>query len=482
MYTPSWFKGKRITVMGLGLHGGGLGVAQWLVKRGARVTVTDLTDAARLAPSVKALEKVAAGCGARVEYALGRHRLADFTRAKLVVRNPGVPRDNEFLAAARAAGVAVESDISLLFLMCPHPIAAVTGTKGKTTTTMLLHAIMKAHDARAVLGGNMRVSPFGWLDRALKARRAMPITLELSSWQLEDLAPHRLSPHVGVITNILPDHLNRYRDMDDYAAAKELCVAYQRTGDTAILNADDARLRRLGERGSALEGATGGGRLFWFGRERPEGADGCFALRGQVVVFDAGKRHAVMKVSEIPLLGAHNVGNALAAVAAAYVRGVPPAAIRGAVMAFAGVPGRLESVGEAAGVGYMNDTTATTPEAAIAAMNALPKGRTVLIGGGTDKQLEFDGWADVAAQRPRAVVLLPGTATDKMTKALAGRLGKRLHLAASMAEAVATARALAKSGDTVLMSPGAASFGLFKHEFDRGDQFVKAARRFFRCA
>ncbi len=468
------FNGKRVTVMGLGLHGGGVGVATWLLRHGARVTVTDLKDAAALAPSIAALDRVRASTPVR--YVLGRHDEKDFVDAEMVIQNPGVPREHPLLALAAANGVPIETDIGIFFRLCPFPIAAVTGTRGKTTTTMLLAAICTAHDPRIVVGGNIRVSPLDQLDRLLalakKGSSAPPIVLELSSWQLEGLASHRISPHVAVMTNILEDHLNRYRDMDDYAAAKETIVKFQKKGDAAIFNYDNARTKSIGEKKSDAK-------RFWISM-KPQHGDGCYRSGSRIVVKDGGKIVPIMPVSAIRLAGRHNLENVLAAIAAAYAIGVPAATIAKAVRAFRGVPYRQETIAVKNGVRYVNDTTATTPDATLAAFAVFGgrRKRIVLIAGGADKALRFDEWANGVKKYVKRVVFFQGTATAKMEAALtAARVPVPRSIVTSMRDAIAEARRQARRGDVVLLSPGCASFGLFVNEFDRGDQFNAAVKK-----
>lgn len=495
MLIPEWFKDKRVTVMGLGVHGGGLGAAKWLMRHGARLTVTDLRDALALAPTIAALERAVVvearkrgkAKPHRVRYVLGRHIDADFTDADMVIRNPAVPREHPLLELAKKRRVRVESDTSLFFLLCPFPIAAITGTKGKTTTTALLAAICKARDPRTVVGGNIRISPLDALDRLLalsKKSRAVPppIVLELSSWQLESLEPHRVSPAVGVLTNILEDHLNRYAGIEDYARAKELIFAFQRQGDVAVVSADEPRAAAIGRKRSAVAASTHGGRRLWFSmRPLPKGADGCFVRGRNAVLVDGGKETVVFPLSAVILPGSHNVGNALAAAAAAHAMGVPVATICRVISRFKPVPGRLEEIATKRGVRFVNDTTATAPAASIAAMDALGgKGRkrVVLIAGGADKELRFDDWAKKVGEKAKYLVLFDGSATPKMKAALvAARAGVPTAGARSMREAVAAALRHAGKGDIVLLSPGCASFGIFQNEFERGDQFVALVKK-----
>jgi len=490
MYSVDWFKDKKITVMGLGLHGGGVGMAKWLMRHGAAVTVTDLKGPEELADSIAELDRAYQGClehqkgppVRKIVYSLGSHAEKDFVAADMVIKNPAVPRENPFLSLTASKGIPVETDISIFFLLCPYPSTAVTGTKGKTTTTTLLADISRAHDKRTVVGGNIRISPLDALDKLLQTAKKgaappPPIVLELSSWQLESLEKHHLSPRIGVMTNIMEDHLNRYRGMEDYARAKELMVSFQGAGDTAVLNVDDPRIAAIGEK---LALKQGGPRLLWFSVKSRKG-EGCFVSGGKVVIDLGGRRRTILPLSAVRIPGKHNLGNVLAACAAAAAMGIPDRTIAAVVRKFRGVPGRLEFLGVKGGVHFFNDTTATTPDAAMAAMRTLVpenRKRIVLLAGGADKELRFEEWAKVVAGRVKHLVLFSGTATPKMLAALdAAGVRTPRTVVGSMAEAMRIAKDQAKPPGTVLLSPGCASFGMFVNEFDRGDQFVKAVKR-----
>lgn len=485
MYDQQWFKNKRVTIMGLGLHGGGLGVAKWLLRHGARLTITDTQSADALAPTLRQLERYVATLRQRgldavpPRLVLGRHDRQDFSSTDLVIRNPAVPREHELLALAAGRGIPVETDVSLFCLMCPFPITAVTGTKGKTTVTTMLWQLAAHDDRRTVVGGNIRISPFDALDRIItesgkKRPRPMPIILELSSWQLESLEAHRFSPHVAIVTNVLPDHLNRYRDMADYAAAKELNVRFQKAGDVAVMNADDARVRKMGERAEKR-----GAEVLWFTPRRVP-TNGCGVRNGRVVFRRADRETTVATTSDLKLIGDHNLYNVLAAVAAALVMGLPLATLRRSVKNFSGAPGRLEVVGQRSGVTFVNDTTATMPDASAAAVRAWAgcvSGRVILLAGGADKNLRFAEWGKIVARHVGKLVLFDGTARPKIEAALKSAKSRvPTVVVKSMAEALRVARQDAKSGDVVLLSPACASFGIFKNEFDRGEQFVKLVK------
>lgn len=508
--TAEWFKGKRVTVMGLGVHGGGLGAAKWLLKSGAIVTVTDLRQEDVLARSMAELEKARANEAARrktglppIRFVLGRHEDSDFSGADMVIRNPAVPRGNKFIALAEKSGVPVESDTSIFFSLCPFPIAAVSGTKGKTTTTTLLAEICRAYDKRTVVGGNIRISQLDSLDKLLtlakRGAKAPPIVLELSSWQLESLEARRLSPHVGVLTNVMEDHLNRYDGMDDYARAKELIIAFQKPGDFAVVNADDARVAAMGRGESAVAGASHGGERLWFSvKALPRGKSGCF-VRGDMVVVRAsavngGKETILFPLTDIRIPGVHNVGNVLAACTAAFALGVTATTIRKVVRAFRGVPHRLETIAIKRGIRFVNDTTATAPDASIAALKtfgdmeggarrsaktrATAMKRVVLIAGGADKDLTFGVWAKAVKRNAKHLVLFDGTAGTKIDAALrVAQVDVPATKHKSMRTAFSEAVQYARRGDIVLLSPGCASFGVFLNEFDRGDQFTKLVKR-----
>lgn len=494
-WTPAWFTGKRITVMGLGLHGGGLAVASWMLRRGADVTVTDLKTRVQLASSVRAVERVAKerGSGA-LTLVLGRHRAADLAHADLVVQNPGVPRASPYLAAAKRAGVSIENEASVFFRILDEErrtengeqrrmqVVGVTGTRGKSTTAALIAAILRAGGRRVFLAGNNRIPMFGEIDAILRAAKRGPVTvvLELSSWHCERLTTETGSADVAVITNIMRDHLNRYHTMRAYAAAKSRLLQFQHTAVSAICNRSDTIVRRVAQ----LYGRN----VRWFS-DRPA-ARAVYPV-GEWLVERAGDAEArVARRGDLALPGAHNTRNACAAIAAARAVGVSGAAIRRGLQSFRGLPGRLEVIAQRNGITWINDTCATTPDAVIAALlsfqernsknqipNSMRKQSIILIAGGTDKELMFDAWARVVAASVKAIVFLPGTATAKMERAL-GRVegAPPAHQASSMRAAVRISSRLAHRGDTILLSPGAASFGLFVHEFDRGEQFAASVK------
>ncbi|MEK7648323.1 MAG: UDP-N-acetylmuramoyl-L-alanine--D-glutamate ligase [Patescibacteria group bacterium] len=484
--------GKKIVVMGLGLHGGGLPVAKWFFAHGAEVIVTDLKNREGLLPT---LEKLDAFCRAyrlkhsdkrfiSVEYILGRHRESDFCSADIVVQNPAVPRSSPYLDIARSANVPIENETSLFFLLTPPiPKIGVTGTRGKSTTTSLLFEMVRRNIPKAQVtsvalpsgsqGGFEVIDAL--LDSASQSSERPMAVMELSSWQLEGLAEHELSPHIAVMTNIFPDHLNRYRDMDEYIDAKKTIYRFQKSSDSAIFNFDNSQTRQCG--GEQHEGTR-----YWFSRKNQNIERGTYCSpsvrkpsEDAIWMRDADGEHELFFISDIIPIGEHMIENVLAASCAAWVAGVRADAIRDAVQNFKGIPSRLEYIGDVGGRHFYNDTAATSPEGTIVALQTLatmPHNALILIAGGSDKGLDFSSLAPVISESVSHAVLFTGTATPRLVEALVlAHAPCSIEYAASMKEAVGKAWQRSREGDILLLSPASASFGLFINEFDRGGQF-----------
>jgi UDP-N-acetylmuramoylalanine--D-glutamate ligase len=293
-----------------------------------------------------------------------------------------------------------------------------------------------------------------------------------------------------VVTNLFEDHLNRYSGMADYALAKAGIVAFQRAGDVAVLNLDNAWSRAMGEEPDARTDAMPASDVRWFSAKRLAGKrEGACLDAGYLTLVEAGRRTRLLPAKALRVPGAHNVDNALAAAAAARAWGVPARTIAAGLKAFAGAPSRQELVATIAGARWINDTTATSPDGVIMALRTFgdaKKKRVVLIGGGVDKSLQFDAWAKEVKKYVRHLVLFDApstTATPRMRAALErAKAAPVVRSAAGMGEAVRLAAAAAKRGDVVILSPGCASFGLFVHEFDRGERFVHEVKRLARRA
>jgi UDP-N-acetylmuramoylalanine--D-glutamate ligase len=446
-------RGKRVLVMGLGLQGSGMAAARYAAQQGAIVRVTDMKSPEVLAPSVQAL------AGLPIEFVLGEHREEDFLWADIVIRNPGVPLSSPYLRLAREHGAQIEMEIALFFLACPARIIGITGTRGKTTTSTLIYEILKASGAPTVLGGN--VAGVETLSLLPQITPETLVVLELSSWQLEGLAPHAISPQVAVMTNVYPDHLNTYSGMEEYAAAKANIFRHQQAGDLAVFNYDNPWTRRFGEEAP--------GRVWFTSLQR----GGSFA-RGSADI-------SPLLFRETPLIGQHNLENILLATTTACLLGVPDETIGETVRQFHGVTHRLQEVAVVRGVRYINDSTSTTPVAGRVALEAFAA-PLVLVAGGNTKHLPLEDWPEAIVRRCRDVILLQGSGTDELLQALEEQAQKQglpnpvRGVFTNFTQAMDAAVALTSPGDVLLFSPGYTSFGMFLNEFDRGNQFISYVR------
>ncbi len=466
MLKRDWFKGKRITVFGIGLNRGALATIQFLIEAGAReVIATDIKSKEELAPTIQELAQYK-----NITYVLGQHRSEDFTHVDMVVKNPVVPWTNEYIRLAVAHKVPVEMDASLFIQLTKRPMIGITGTKGKTTTASLIAHILEQSGTETVRAG---ISQIGFLDALPQVSERSIIVAELSSWRLSSFTAHEYSPSIAVVTNIYPDHLNYYKKMEAYVADKENIFRFQKKDDVLILNQENAGAQALA--------AKAPGRVVWFSERELSTGEGIFLRAGSVYARTVDAEHELFSFPQTRLIGDHNRSNILAAITAAYMQGVPAQVIRKGLENFTGVSHRLELVGEYNGIRFYNDTAATIPEAAIAGIRSFDV-PVVLIAGGSDKAFDYAELAHVLVTEPKSVILLQGTATEKLLPLLekearaAGKPEVIFPVVASMADALHVALDEALPGDVVLLSPGVASFGLFRNEFDRGDQFVASVQ------
>jgi UDP-N-acetylmuramoylalanine--D-glutamate ligase len=435
-------EGRRVTVMGLGLFGGGLGVTRFLVRSGAKVTVTDSKGETELRESVDQLRSLP------VTFKLGGHDERDFRDADLVVVNPAVPETNPYLKLARA----LETEMNLFFKLCrAKTILGVTGSNGKTTTTTLVGEILKKHPKRSWVGGNIGIS---LLESLPEIGPDDLVALELSSFQLENLGILERSPLVGVVLNISPNHLDRHGTMENYIAAKRQIVTH---AATKVLNWDDPTVKGF------AAAAPGRNCYFSLHEQPPDGAwahDETVELQG--TRLDVRRRR-------IP--GWFNLANMAAAATATGALGPWDGWKPACEEVFNGFPGvehRLEFVGEKGGVKYYNDSKATDAEATIAALETLP-GPFVLILGGFDKKTPWETFARAVAGKPvRAAVLMGQTATAIEAALRAAPRVPEIVRVGSLADAV---RVPARPGETVLLSPACASWDMYRNFTERGLQF-----------
>lgn len=457
-----YFKGKRITVFGLGLHGGGVGAVRFLVDHGARVIVTDIKAREQLASSLEKIKGLK-----NVEYVLGQHRTEDFTKVDMVIKTPPAPWNNKHIKLALDNDVPVEIDSSLFFKLCKNPIIGVTGTKGKTTTATIIYEILKSAGKNPVRVGIGQASV---LDKLDILKKDSVVVFELSSWRLSALGRIKMSPHIAVFKNILPDHMNYYQSMEKYLQDKKNIFLYQKPKDWLVINNDDDFLKGImGEVGS---------QIIKFSNSPITSGHSIFADDSSIYINDGNDAKELIKIEDIKIKGKHNISNVMAAAGAAYAYGVALPEIKKSVLEFKGVPHRREFIREFKGVEYYNDTSATIPQAVISAIESFDR-PVILIAGGNDKGLDFSELGEIVAKKIKGVVFLKGTATEKLMIQVRKNLPdnekeEEFRIVDSMDKAVEMATHSAEEGDVVLLSPGAASFGLFLNEFDRGNKFREA--------
>src|SRR5574341_818538 len=322
------FKNKKITVMGLGLFGGGVGVAQFLARQGAHVIVTDLRNADDLSPSIKQLE------GLPISYNLGGHSEVNFIDIDMVIVNPSVPKDSKFLNIAKNNHIPIDTEMNIFFKLCPAPIIGITGSNGKSTTTTLIGKMLQQTQRTTWIGGNIGKSLLTHIE---EIRPSDIVVLEISSFQLEDLISTKKSPHISILTNISPNHLDRYPNMDAYIQAKKGIILHQKPEDYTILNYDDPELRKWEKECKS--------RVVWYSAQNTL-TNGAFAKNNNIVLSMNGQSITIPCLSSAKIPGVHNLQNILAASCAAYLAGAKEPHIEQVVTTFTGLEHRLEFVRE----------------------------------------------------------------------------------------------------------------------------------------
>lgn len=421
------YKGKKVLVWGLGLHGGGVGTAKFFAKLGADVLVTDMKSERELAPSIEKLKKFK-----NITYHLGSHLEDDFQNVDFIIRGPGVKDDNKFLQIALKNKVKIENDVGIFFENSPAFKIGITGTKGKSTLTALIYELLKYEVEKGknknlnkfnkvFLGGNIRKSVFDCLE---EADEKTIVVFELSSFQLDHASYSKVSPNISVVTNIYPEHINFHGTFKKYETAKTMIFKFQKKGDILIIPKE---LKKLAK-----------------------------GVKSEVSIFDKDRPEEVLKII-------------------AEEFGISDESIVHVKKNFKGLEGRQEFVKELKGRRFINDTTATHPLSIIYSLKRFEN--PILIMGGIDKGFgeEVDELADIINKRKIRIVMLPGTFSDNIKR----KIGKLVPLydVASMKEAVEKAYSISEKGDIILLSPGGASFNLFLNEFDRGDKFIKEIKR-----
>ena len=436
------FKGKKITVMGLGLLGRGVGDTKFLAENGADVIVTDLKTEEQLAESVKQFAGMS-----NVKFSLGGHKMEDFENRDFILKAAGVPLDSPYIAHARENGIPIEMSTSFFCSLLPLGVTTigVTGTRGKTTTTYFIYEGLKRSGKIVHLGGNIQgVSTLAILP---EIKSGDFVVMELDSWQLQGFGEKNISPNISVFTTFYPDHLNYYKgDLDLYLADKANIFINQKEGDTFVIG------------------------------------DQCVDIIKEKYSEKIIAKTIVTKVSDVPkdlnlkVIGEHNKYNIAMGMAVLRAVGVDESVIKETAENFKGVKGRLEHLATIKGVEVYNDTTSTTPIATITALKALSENvsldKVVLIMGGADKSIDMKELIENWLPKVKKVILLPGTGTDRIKKEFDfTKIGIKAFQAFDLNDAVKEAFAISNESGVILFSPAFASFGMFKNEYDRGEQF-----------
>jgi UDP-N-acetylmuramoylalanine--D-glutamate ligase len=452
------FKGKKITVMGLGILGRGLGYTKFLAECGADLIVTDLKTKDQLTTSLKALSKYK-----NIRYTIGEHRLEDFRGRDMIIKAAGVPLDSIYIEEAKKNGIPIEMDVSLFAKCAPEVmIIGVTGTRGKSMTTTLIYEILKDNikDKNIYPGGNLR--GLATLPLLKKVNSGDIVVCELDSWQLQGFGDNKISPHISVFTSFMPDHMNYYKDsMEKYFYDKANIFKYQKNGDVLIV--------RFGMKKFINKKDT----------------------KGKLIVVN----HKNVSSWKFNVPGIHHRENLACAVEVAKVLGISESKIKKSVAKFKDLEGRLQLLAVYKGVKIYNDNNATTPEATIAGIEALSnfrksdflkssarkvlaeknKKNIILICGGATKKLSLDNFVKIVNRYCKAIVMIPGTGTEELINNY--KLLITNEIGDDLKDVVKKALAQAEKGDTILFSPAFASFGMFNNEYERNDLFIKIIKK-----
>ncbi len=469
--------------MGLGgfAHGSGIASAKFLLGHASELVITDLKPAAQLKKHVATINQLAKKSSTKVTWRLGGHQKEDFETADWVVRNPDVPPSSLFLTIARQRKIPIDNDITLFFRAYgADKVVGITGTRGKSTTTALTHAMLKNQYPTAKLGGNIGQSPLLFMKHGtwnIKQNK-LPVVLELSNFQLSDLSTIKMSPRVAVWTNLYPDHLNKYPSIKEYIEDKKNIFRFQKAGDTVVFNFDNNVTRKIGQE-LRIRDYELGIEIFFFSLTKKQ-RHGAYTKNGWFVFVENSQEIKVAKLTDSHLLGEHNQMNTLAAICAAHAYGAGWPAIRKAIRGFAGIPNRLEvlrfkdlKIKRLKDLTFINDCTATSPQATIAALKSLPAKKIVLISGGNSKGSDLGEMARAISKLARILILVPGNANQELLKYLNRQSSNLLIFQVNnLKEATETACKNARNGETLLLSPGLTWLPLM-NEFERGKIFKK---------
>lgn len=445
--------GKKVVVMGAGVSG--ISAVRLLLGIGAKPILFDENENLDRA---KVKEKLQ---GKEIEIATGTLPEEAVMSAVLLVMSPGIPVDTPFVERFHRAGIPVWGEIELAYRYAKGDVIAITGTNGKTTTTALTGKIMEDYYGKAYVVGNIG-DPY--TASALETKNGEVTVAEVSSFQLETI--HHFHPRISAILNITPDHLNRHHTMENYVACKEAVAKNQTFADYCILNYEDDYTKAFAERCPAKV-------LFFSSKHRLQ--EGIYLQGEEIMYADGSNVRSLLNIHEMKLLGLHNVENVMAAIGMALSYGVPEQSVINSVKEFTAVEHRIEYVTTVRGVDYYNDSKGTNPDAAIKGIQAMNR-KTVLIGGGYDKESEYDEWIESFGGKVTWLVLL-GQTKEKIAACARAHGFQNIIMTDSLEEAVRVSASKAKEGEAVLLSPACASWGMFKNYEERGRMFKELVRK-----
>lgn len=495
---PIQFENKNVLVMGLGLNGGGVGTCKFLSKMGANITVTDLKKEEELKESLNKIKDIK-----NIKFVLGEHREEDFINSDYVIKAAGIKWDNKYIKLAIENGKKVDTDIGIFFELCQNKKVGITGSKGKSTTTTLIYNIYKNFYPNTKIGGNITVSVLE--DFNIEDKDSFYV-LELSSWQLDDMSKHEVSPEIAVFLNLLPDHLNYYGTMENYLNDKKKIYKYQKQNDFLIINIDNKYLYdcllqdninsnilcisnsedRFNELYTNINKNNKNKieTLLLINQEYPQNyiiktnqntlffqkisniEDFYYIKKGENI-------ESLIKLSPSEnLKGIHSQYNIASSILASLLSNIPIKVITNTIQNFEGVKFRNQKIRTLNGISFINDTTATIPSAVASTLSAYEDKKVILIAGGVDKNVPIDDMVYAISSKCKAVILLEGDGSQKLLEKL-----KEINYSAvyyyfnNLKDCINKGLEIAKEGDNIILSPGFASFNLFKNEFERGEIF-----------
>ena len=455
--------GTRVTIMGLGLFGGGVGAAKFFAENGARVTVTDLRTTEVLQPSIKALDNY------NINFILGNHQQKDFIDCDLLVVNPAVKPDNKYIESSRKAGIPITTEIGTFIqnhARSDNQILAVTGSNGKSTTTSLLANILQAYNSNTLCGGNIGGS---LLNKNYPPHT--PAVLELSSFQLHYLKAEKFSPTISIITNIAPNHLDWHRTMANYIADKKVITEFQNQDNFTILNYNDNILKQWAEDSKA--------KVIFTSLTDSKSDNAAFISKDNFILRLTGKEIVLAPLAALHLPGEHNQQNALQALTAAYLYTRELKPNYQGLQNFLGLPHRQEVITCNKNTTFINDSIATTPESTIAALNSYPDKDITIIAGGYDKGIDLTPMAVEIAKKAKNALLIgqTGKILEAAIKKEAPEFPAFYTTENDFTKIVEQAYNLGIKNGIILLSPGCASYGMFTNFAERGDKFRESAKK-----